>query len=185
MLLQGLFWRSNSSDCHQLGRRRHLPQARQSAPCQSWSPRGAESPDLGEALSNESLTPGAVSRLLGNVSFLYVNKSFPEIALITAGLLLKRLKWVLCHCKLGSALLSSSIVFLPWCHRNLLTPCVFATSAFVHPGCIPLGPGSSSPSHPFCGRTLWVMGKWVGWKFSFCSCHVCLPSRTLLLLFRS
>lgn len=41
--------------------------------------------DLGEALSNESCTPGAVSRLLGNVSFLYVNKSFPAIALITAG----------------------------------------------------------------------------------------------------
>lgn len=41
--------------------------------------------DPGEALSNESLTPGAVSRLLGNVSFLYVNKSFPEIAPIAAG----------------------------------------------------------------------------------------------------
>lgn len=39
----------------------------------------------GEAPSNESLTPGAVARLLGNVSFLYVNKSFPEIALIAAG----------------------------------------------------------------------------------------------------
>lgn len=47
-------------------------------------PTGAEPPDLGEVPSNESLTPGAVVRLLGNVSFLYVNKSFPEIALITA-----------------------------------------------------------------------------------------------------
>lgn len=46
---------------------------------------GQSLPDRGEALSNENLAPGAVSRLLGNVSFLYVNKSFLECALITAG----------------------------------------------------------------------------------------------------
>lgn len=62
-------------------------QEKQSAPRQAsraWSPQGL-SLGQGEAPSNESLTPGAVSRLLENVSFLYVNKSFLESALISAG----------------------------------------------------------------------------------------------------
>lgn len=73
-------------ECWQGGRAAGaLPEGEAISPPPRLEPVGQSLPDPGEAPSSENLAPGAAWRLLGNVSFLYVNKSFLECARITAG----------------------------------------------------------------------------------------------------